>query len=130
MKRSHSVSAPLLATAALAITGCHHHPEMQRCIDEQNRVVDPSFCANLPQQYNGMGYQPGFFPYRYYYGGGGGYGFGTVVYGGGYAPVTGHSYSGTTGVSSSTSRGGFGSTHGGSGSSSGSSSASGEGAGS
>ncbi len=49
MKRSTKVAAPLLASAALAITiGCRK-PEMQRCVDENNKVVDDSFCANQPQ---------------------------------------------------------------------------------
>lgn len=50
MRRSPQVAAPLLASAAAALlTGCHHGPEMQRCVDAQNRVVDPS---------------PGYMPYE------------------------------------------------------------------
>jgi hypothetical protein len=108
MRRSAQVIAPLLAsTAALLLTGCG--PEMQRCVDQQNHVVDSSFCKNLPtqqpvQQQNGSSipYVPPL--YDYYYGGGGGYGLGTAVYGGSYTPEDGHSYSLTNG----TSRGGFG----------------------
>jgi hypothetical protein len=106
MRRSSQVIAPLLAsTAALILTGCG--PEMQRCVDQQNHVVDPSFCKNLPtqqpaQQQNGP-YFP--MPYHYYYGGGGGYGLGSSVYGGSNAPEAGHSYS----LNGGTSRGGFGS---------------------
>jgi hypothetical protein len=115
MKRSTQVAAPLLAATALSIlTGCQK-PEMQRCVDEQNHVVDDKLCANLPANQQGIqqqrpdghgGFIPIFLPYRYYYGGWGGYGLGSVVGGGGYAPVTGRSYASRSGV---TTRGGFGS---------------------
>src|SRR5580698_9113763 len=111
MRRSTQVTAPLLAAAALSLlTGCQK-PEMQRCVDEQNHVVDDKLCANLPANQQGIqqqrpdghgGFIPIFLPYRYYYGGWGGYGLG----GGGYAPVTGRSYASRSGV---TTRGGFGS---------------------
>jgi hypothetical protein len=114
MKRSTQVAAPLLAATALSLlTGCQK-PEMQRCVDEQNHVVDDKFCANLPNQQGVQqqqrpdghgGFLPLFIPYRYYYGGWGGYGLGTVAGGGGYAPVTGRSYANRSGV---TTRGGFG----------------------
>ena len=111
-KRSTHVSAPLLASAALAVltTGCHQH-EPQRCVDENNRVVDPSFCANAPKPggtNNNYG-NPGFWPYHFYYGGSGGFAPGTIVSGGSLTPLAGHSYSTTT-------RGGFGSSFGGHGS--------------
>lgn len=104
MKRSLHVSAPLLAAAALALsTGCRK-PEMQRCVDEQNRVVADSFCQNPNAQQQIRNSSGGFYyPYRYYYGGYGGYGLGSPVTGGSYAAVPGRSYS------SSTTRGGFGS---------------------
>jgi hypothetical protein len=113
MKRSTQVAAPLLAAAALAmITGCQK-PEMQRCVDENNKVVDDKFCANLPTQQAVQqrpdghgGFIPIIFPYRYYYGGWGGFGLGSVVGGGGYSPVAGRSYANHSGV---TIRGGFGS---------------------
>lgn len=112
MKRSVKVSAPLLAAVALSMaTGCRK-PEMQRCVDENNRVVDDSLCANLPansnQQYQnlgGTGYIPYHPLYHYYYGGWGGYGLGTVVGGGSYTPSVGRSYATRSGV---TTRGGFG----------------------
>ena|ERR1019366_1408303 len=114
MKRSLQVSAPLLAAVALSVsTGCRK-PDMQRCVDEQNRVVADSLCQNPNTQQSVRNATGGFYyPYRYYYGGYGGYGLGTPVTGGGYAPITGHSYS------SSTTRGGFGSSFGGGGDSSG-----------
>jgi len=113
MKRSSHVAAPLLAAAALAMTvGCSK-PEMQRCVDENNKVVDDKLCANLPNQQGVQqrpdghgGFIPIFLPYRYYYGGWGGYGLGSVVGGGGYAPAAGRSYATRSGV---TTRGGFGS---------------------
>jgi hypothetical protein len=133
MRRSTHVFAPLLASAAVAFaTGCRH-AEPQRCVDEQNHVVDPKFCANLPpgggQPVAGnMGNNGGyygtngiFFPhiYRYYYGGGGGFTPGAIVTGGSYAPLAGHSYA----VGNGTSRGGFGSLFSSGGSSSGGDSA-------
>ncbi len=97
MKRSSQVVAPLLATTALAlISGCHG-PEMQRCVDPQNRVVDQSLCASGPRGGGGG--------YHAYYGGGGSYRVGSTVEGGSSEPVGGHSYS----TSSGTARGGFGS---------------------
>ena len=96
---------PLVAAAAVALlSGCRSR-EMQRCVDENNHVVDDSLCANQPQQQQRSDGHGGFlfvpYPYRYYYGGTGGFDRGSVVSGGGYAPVAGRSYS--------TTRGGFGS---------------------
>jgi len=110
MKRSLQVSAPLLAAVALSVsTGCRK-PEMQRCVDEQNRVVADNLCQNPGSQQPIRNSTGGFYyPYRYYYGGLGGYALGSIVNGGNYAPLAGHSYS------SSTTRGGFGSTHSGGG---------------
>ena len=109
MRRSPQVAAPLLALAAAAmLQGCRK-PEMQRCVDENNKVVDDSLCGK-PQQ--GMrsdghgGFVPFIIPYRYYYGGYGGYGLGSVVSGGTTTPTAGRSYATRSG---STSRGGFGS---------------------
>ena len=119
MRRSNHVIAPLLAASAMTLlTGCHHK-DIERCVDESNHVVDPSFCKNLPPgaqqpvagtpQNNGVPYSNNNLflahSYRYYYGGGGGWGIGSIASGGSYAPATGHSYS----FSSGTSRGGFGS---------------------
>ena len=119
MKRSTKVAAPLLASAALAILAGCRKPEMQRCVDEQNHVVDDSLCANQPaaqqqqqqQQQHTMG-GGGFIPlipiYHYYYGGWGGYGLGSIVGGGSYVPAAGRSYATRSGV---TTRGGFGSSY-------------------
>ncbi len=106
MKRSTQVAAPLLASAALAIMAGCRQPEMQRCVDENNKVVADSLCNGQPIQrsdgHGGFIFLPS--PYRFYYGGFGGYGLGSTVSGGGYIPASGHSYS------TGTTRGGFGST--------------------
>ena len=115
MKRSTQVTAPLLAAAALTLLAGCRKPEMQRCIDENNKVVDETLCKNAPNLQGNenrggtYGGGMGFYPYRFYYGGGGGYGLGSSVYGGSPSPLAGHSYS------NSSTRGGFGSTHGGGG---------------
>jgi hypothetical protein len=116
MKRSAKVTAPLLASVALAMTTGCRKPEMQRCVDENNKVVDDSHCANQPQAATPDQQRPdghgGFIPfiplYHYYYGGWGGYGLGTLVGGGSTTPAAGHSYINSTGVRSGTVRGGFG----------------------
>lgn len=106
MRRSKQVVAPILASAAaVLLSGCK--PDMQRCVDESNRVMDPGYCKMLQQgsTQTTVGPSGGAHVYRWYYGGGGSYVPGTVVTGGGYAPASGHSYSVTNG----TARGGFGS---------------------
>jgi len=118
MRRSAYLAAPLLASAAVAVLSGCRTAEPKRCVDESNHLVDPSFCKDLPGNQpvagslnnNGGYYNQGiFFPhfYRYYYGGIGG-GIGSVVSGGSYTPLAGHSY-----AISGTSRGGFGSSFGG-----------------
>ena len=109
MRRSQQVSAPLLASVAVAALTACRQPELQRCVDEQNHVVQDSLCQNQPREMRDGSYYFRPFGYtgytRWYYGGYGGYVPGTIVGGGGYAPLSGHSYA------SSTSRGGFGSSH-------------------
>ena len=74
MRRSSQVAAPLLAAAAMAmLSGCHK-TEMQRCVDENNKVVDESFCKQPGQQqlqqrsdgHGGFIFVP--LIYHYYYG--------------------------------------------------------------
>ncbi|WP_263382522.1 hypothetical protein [Granulicella arctica] len=107
MKRSAHVAAPLLASAALAILAGCRQQEMQRCVDENNKVVADNLCGK-PQQ--GMrsdghgGFIPFIIPYRYYYGGTGGFGLGSTVGGGAFNPTPGRSYA------TPSTRGGFGST--------------------
>jgi hypothetical protein len=83
------------------LAGCKQ-PQMKRCVDEKNVVVDDSFCDNQPGQQNNNYYHPGT-PgiFRYYYGGTGSYYPGSFASGGGFVPASGASYA--------TSRGGFGS---------------------
>ncbi len=129
MKRSAQVTAPLLASAALALLAGCREPEMQRCVDENNKVVDDKLCANQPadaaqqrqlqeqqRQHSGIGILPLIPLYHLYYGGYGGRGIGSVVNGGTIAPIAGRSYVNGSGVRSGTSRGGFGSTFSGRGS--------------
>ena len=104
MKRSTQVAAPLLASTALALLAGCHSPEMQRCVDENNKVVDDSLCKDLPGGSAQQTHHPGLFPYHYYYGGFGGRGVGSLVTGGSATPLAGHSYA------TGTSRGGFGHT--------------------
>lgn len=102
MRRSPEVAAPLLASLAVAmLSGCHSRPEMQRCVDAQNRVVEPALCRT--------GGGAGGTGYRYYYGGRGSYVPGGVATDGSTAPQSGHSYSTING----TARGGFGGSFGG-----------------
>ena len=113
MKRSLQVATPLLTSAGLALLAGCHHPEPKRCVDENNRIVDQSFCLAAPPGPNGATinnhyYGPGLWPYHFYYGGGGGWAPGALVSGGSATPLSGHSYS-----TSSTTRGGFGSSFGG-----------------
>jgi hypothetical protein len=110
MRRSKQVVAPILASAAMAmLAGCK--PDMQRCVDEGNRVVDPAYCNTLQpgSRHTTVGPSGGSHIYRYYYGGGGSYAVGSTATQGSYAPESGHSYSTTSG----TARGGFGSSFGG-----------------
>jgi hypothetical protein len=109
VKKSSSVAAPLLASAALAfLAGCRNQ-EMKRCVDEHNTVVDDSLC-NAQQQQQRPNPAGGFYPipFRWYYGGWGGFGRGSTVGGGGFVAAPGHSYA------SPTTRGGFGSSFSGS----------------
>jgi hypothetical protein len=105
MKRSLNVTAPLLASAALGLLTACRKPQMQRCVDEQNHVVDDKFCQNLPNSQTNMpsNHGTGFVPYHFYYGGIGGYDLGSTVSGGSYIAAPGVSY---------TTRGGFGGTSG------------------
>lgn len=114
MRRSAQVFAPILASLAVALLSGCHRTEPERCVDEQNQVVDPKFCANLPpgdtrnaadlSSHDSRPPYSGQHHYRHYYGGLGGFALGSMVSGGSYTPIPGHSYS----YSSGTSRGGFG----------------------
>jgi len=88
------------------LAGCQKR-EMQRCVDENNRVVDDSFCAGQPQAQdpNSTVSHP---YYHFYYGGWGGYGIGTQAGGGSPVPKAGTTYVSSSGRTT-TIRGGFGS---------------------
>jgi hypothetical protein len=100
MKRSTQVATPLLAATALALLSGCRGPQMQRCVDENNKIVDQSFCRDQNQQpqNNSITHIPTF---HYYYGGYGSFAPGTIATGGSLTPASGVSYS--------TTRGGFGS---------------------
>ena len=88
-------------------SGCQR-PEMQRCVDEQNMVVDDDLCHAVGEQRTlGSTATPSTF--RYYYGGTGSTESGTTAQGGSYAPDSGHTYK--VANSSVTTRGGFGNTY-------------------
>ena len=117
MRRSGYVAAPLLASAAVALLSGCRTTEMERCVDEQNHVVDQSFCQTITPGSNQVSFGPrpgGGHIYRYYYGGRGSYAAGSYASGGSYAPSAGRSYAPSSGhsfttTSTGTSRGGFGS---------------------
>lgn len=103
MKRTAKLTAPLLAAAALAITTGCRRPEMQRCVDKENTVVDNDLCSAQGEQ-RILGERPATAgQYRYYYGGSGSMESGTLATGGSFVPIEGHSYATT-----STKRRGFG----------------------
>ncbi len=72
------------------LAGCKQQ-QMKRCVDQNNVVVDNSFCENQPNQpgqQNNNYYHPlSLAFYRYYYGGAGGFSPGTIVTGGGFTPA-------------------------------------------
>lgn len=115
MRRSAYVAAPLLASAAVALLSGCRTTEMERCVDERNQVVDPSFCQTIAPGSDRItfGPRPGGHIYRYYYGGGGSFAAGSSAFGGSYYPSAGRSYAPSSGhsftTSTGTSRGGFGS---------------------
>jgi hypothetical protein len=108
VKRSAQVAAPLLAAAALTFASGCRKPEMQRCIDDQNTVVDDDLCHAIGEQrVLGSRVQPP--NYRYYYGGTGSTEPGTKVADGSFEPDPTHTYK--VANSPVTRRGGFGSTY-------------------
>ncbi|HEU4636406.1 MAG TPA: hypothetical protein VFS41_09530 [Edaphobacter sp.] len=82
MKRFSRIATTLVAFIAIAMaTGCRK-PEMQRCVDQQNVVVDDDLCHALGEQ-RILGKKPeARSSYRYYYGGTGSTEPGTVATGG------------------------------------------------
>jgi hypothetical protein len=95
MNRSAKVTASLLAAALAITTGCRK-PEMQRCVDKDNIVVDTDLCSAQGEQ-RVLGERPATAgQYRYYYGGSGSREPGTLATAGTFAPIEGHSYSTTS----------------------------------
>jgi hypothetical protein len=109
MKKSASVPLTILASvAALAMSGCNRRTELQRCADEQKRIVDDRMCDQR-QPYTGM------YPrYHWWYGGASGGRYGDAIVGGGGSPTAGFSSvrAGEGGAHGGTTRGGFGSSMG------------------
>jgi hypothetical protein len=92
MPRSLCFIAPLFAATALTFfTGCQKN-EMQRCVDEQNMVVDDDLCHAVGEQrtLGGNPHKPEV--YRYYYGGTGSAESGTVAEGGSFEPDPNRTY--------------------------------------
>lgn len=95
MKPSAKITASLLAAALTITVGCRR-PEMQRCVDKENIVVDSDLCSAQGEQ-RVLGERPATAgQYRYYYGGSGSREPGTLATGGTFAPTEGHSYSTTS----------------------------------
>ena len=109
MKKSASVPLTILASvAALAMSGCNRRTEVQRCLDDQQRIVDDRLCDQA-RPYSGV------YPhYHWWYGGASGGRFGDTVMGGGSSLSPGFSSvrAGEGGAHGGTSRGGFGSSMG------------------
>ena len=109
MRRTKSISIPLLASAALALTAGCKRPEMQRCVDRLGNVAPENLCVQEQQQSHGIGYIP---LYRYYYGGWGSYDIGSRTGGGSFTPAEGVRYSTTRGGFGRAFHGGEGAAHG------------------
>ena len=93
MKRSIQIAVPLLAAAVFATTAGCRKTEMQRCVDQQNIVVDDDLCHATGEQ-RILGKKPEErTSFRYYYGGSGSTEAGTQATGGSYLPDRNHTYS-------------------------------------
>jgi hypothetical protein len=92
MKRFSRIPIPLFASVILAFaTGCRK-PEMQRCVDQQNVVVDDDLCHATGEQ-RILGKKPeDRSTFRYYYGGTGSTEPGTVATGGSFIRERDHTY--------------------------------------
>ncbi|MEI6815316.1 MAG: hypothetical protein WCL14_01805 [Bacteroidota bacterium] len=99
-----------LAIASLYVASCGRSEHYRHCVDKDGVVMPDSLCNCRDDNNNYRpGYGYGMSPFMWYYAGRS-FGYGQSVYGGGYAPSPGVSYS-SPGVS----RGGFGSSSSGSG---------------
>ncbi|RZU41459.1 hypothetical protein [Edaphobacter modestus] len=92
MKRSTVQVVALLLAAALALMAGCRKPEMQRCVNPQNIVVDDDLCHSSGEQ-RVLGQRPAASSsFRYYYGGSGSTEGGTLATGGSYMPERDHTY--------------------------------------
>lgn len=92
MRRSFQLAALLFAVAALAFMAGCRKPEMQRCVDQDQIVVDDDLChATGEQRILGQKPKPAS-TYHYYYGGTGSTEPGTRATGGSYIRLSGHTY--------------------------------------
>lgn len=126
MKSSQLVRLTLLSALALTVTGCADKQQVQRCVDQNNAVIDEQECEKANQlkaqyQFNPPSPIPYWWYYHWIFGGNGGYVRGSIIYGGsirpsvGYVSVRGSAIQSNGGVMPSSrfggmSRGGFGST--------------------
>jgi hypothetical protein len=86
------VAAPVLAAVAITLMAGCRKPEMQRCVDQQNVVVDDDLCHAMGEQ-RILGKKPeARSSYRYYYGGTGSTEPGTVATGGSFLRERDHTY--------------------------------------
>jgi hypothetical protein len=86
------VASVVLAAASIALMDGCRKPEMQRCVDQQNVVVDDDLCHALGEQ-RILGKKPeARSSFRYYYGGTGSTDPGTVAIGGSYMRERDHTY--------------------------------------
>jgi hypothetical protein len=112
--------AGFFGIASLFLASCGNSEHYRHCVDKDGKVMPDSLCNCRDENNNYRpGYGMGMSPFMWYYAGRS-FGYGQSVYGGGYSPSPGVSYS-SPGVS----RGGFGGSsegsggHGGSGGSAG-----------
>ncbi|HEY2040375.1 MAG TPA: hypothetical protein VGG95_11955 [Edaphobacter sp.] len=92
MKRWIQIATLLLAAADVTMTTGCRKPEMQRCVDQQNIVVDDDLCHATGEQ-RILGKKPiERTSYRYYYGGSGSTEAGTLATGGSYLPERNQTY--------------------------------------
>lgn len=82
----------LIVTPVLIATGCNIEPEMQRCVDYRDTVVEYSACQGGPQYVKVPGNINPMPRFRFYYGGFGSGEIGSQAWGGAEKPLSGHVY--------------------------------------
>ena len=91
-RRLRLASLFLIATPIPFATGCNVEPEMQRCIDYRDFVVEYNACQGRMQFVKVPGNINPMPRYRFYYGGFGGGEIGSRAWGGSEKPLGGHVY--------------------------------------